>query len=118
MTSSLSTFQKLTQGISLKRNGKTDEQKEEESKVDHFTVNKESFDLNDEDKLLFNESLKFIKTHQMLNDASLLKEKSEAETKAIHRKREALGKFLKQNNMKINGDHAPLPILDFKEFVK
>lgn len=115
---SLTIFQKLTQGINLKRKEQKTAEEEEGRKVENYTVNKESYDLNDEDKALFTGSLKFIKSHQTLNDPAVLIGKSEPEVKAIHRRREAIGKFLKQNNMKVQGDHTPLPVLDFKDFVR
>jgi hypothetical protein len=111
-------YQKLVHGLSMKKkNSKADEDLVH-TKVDNFTVNKESFQLNDSDKEIFNGTLKFVNTHQILNSPDILTDRTEAETKAVHRMRESLGKFLKQNNMKVLGDHVPLPNLDFKDFVK
>jgi hypothetical protein len=118
MAATTGTYQKLIQGLSFKKNKAKAEEETQAMKVENYTVNKDTFEISEIDQELFNDPLKFINTHQILNSHDVLSDRSEAECKAIHRKREALGKFLKQNNMKVIGDHVPLPVVDFKDFLK
>lgn len=112
------TYQKLVQGLSFKKKAPGLSEETQHSKIENYTVNKESFAPSEADKTIFDGPLKFIDTHQILNSSDVLTDRLEPEIKAIHRRREALGKFLKQNNMKVAGDHVPLPVVDFKDFVK
>jgi ATP-dependent RNA helicase DDX52/ROK1 len=110
-------LQLLTHGLSFKKN-KQEKVEVSDQTVDNYTVKKENLAIPEEDNELFEKSLKYIKSHQVLNDPNVLDGKSEQEVKAIHRRRETLGKFLKQHNMKISGDQVPLPIQDFRSLVK
>lgn len=118
MENSSSVYQKLVHGLSFKKQKKEAQEEAVQAKVENYTVDKECFEANHEDMELFASALKFVNTHQILNSPDVLADRTDGETKAIHRRREALGKFLKQNNMKVHGDHVPLPILDFKDIVK
>ena len=116
-TSQTSVQQLLTRGLNFKKH-KEQPQELSEQLVDNYTVKKETLQMSEEDCDLFEGSLKHVKTHHILNDPVILEGKTEEETKAIHRRREILGKFLKHNNMKVSGDHVPLPLPDFRVLVK
>jgi hypothetical protein len=82
-------LQLLTHGLNFKKN-KQEKVEVSDQTVDNYTVKKENLAIPEEDNELFEKSLKYIKSHQVLNDPNVLDGKSEQEVKAIHRRRETI----------------------------